>query len=84
MFCLQNVHTVSGAHQWAQGSFPGGSGPGVKFKIPSCTEVKNAWRYTSIPPICLDGVDGDNFTVYFSVQINGNICDDKQIVTRNN
>jgi hypothetical protein len=26
------------------------------------TEVKNEWRYTSTPPICLHGVDRDNFT----------------------
>ena len=29
---------------------------------PPTTEVKNGWSYTSTPPVCLDGVDRDNFT----------------------
>ena len=31
---------------------------------PSSAEVKNEWSYTPIPPICLQGVDRDNFTFY--------------------
>jgi hypothetical protein len=31
---------------------------------PSSAEVKNVWSYTSTPPICLQGVDRDNFTFY--------------------
>jgi hypothetical protein len=28
----------------------------------SSAEVKNVWSYTSTPPVCLHGVDGDNLT----------------------
>jgi hypothetical protein len=34
-------------------------------------------------PICLEGVDGENYRVYSSVQIDENIFGDKQIVIRN-
>jgi hypothetical protein len=29
---------------------------------PFNAEVKNEWRYTYIPPVCLHGVHRDNFT----------------------
>jgi hypothetical protein len=45
--------------QWLSGALS----PGVKrlgreadHSPPSSAEVKNAWSYTSIPPICLNGV----------------------------
>ena len=45
--------------------------PGVKrqgrevdHSPPFGTEVKNEWSYTSTPPVCLHGVDRDNFTFY--------------------
>ena len=45
--------------------------PGVKrarrevdHKPSYSAEVKNEWRYTSTPLICLHGVDRDNFTSY--------------------
>jgi len=31
---------------------------------PSGAKVKNEWSYTSTPPICLHGVDRDDFTFY--------------------
>jgi hypothetical protein len=46
--------------------FPGGkadgSGSDVKYSPPSSAEVKNEWRYTATPLICLHGV-GINFTI---------------------
>jgi len=29
---------------------------------PSSAKVKNEWNYTSIPPLCLHGMEGDNLT----------------------
>jgi hypothetical protein len=29
----------------------------------SSAEVKNEWSYTSTPPVCLHGVDRDNFNL---------------------
>jgi hypothetical protein len=34
------------------------------ISIPSSADVKNEWSYTSTPPICLLGVDRDNFTFF--------------------
>jgi hypothetical protein len=36
---------------------------------PSKTKVKNEWSYTSTPPICLQGVDRDNF-IFFLPSVN--------------
>jgi hypothetical protein len=47
------------------GSFPGIQQlEHVDYSHPSTTKVKNKWNYTSTPPICLHGMDRDNF--YFS------------------
>jgi hypothetical protein len=77
-FSLQHhVQTGSGAHP---ASYPiGGRSyfPGVRRarreadnSPPSSAEVKNAWRYTSTPPICLHCVvlvkHKDNFTFYIN------------------
>jgi hypothetical protein len=53
--CFQ---TKSGAHQ---ASYPGVmwvKQPGCEadHSLPSPTKIKNEWRYTSFPPICLHGV----------------------------
>jgi hypothetical protein len=47
-----------------RGSFPGLQRPGreVNHSPPSSAEVKNEWSHTSDPPICLHGVNRDNFT----------------------
>jgi hypothetical protein len=49
--------------------------PGVKWpwlnvdhSLPSGAEVRNDWRYTSPPPIRLDGVDRDNFASYLTAE----------------
>ena len=39
---------------------------GVDCLPPSSTRVKNKWMYTSTPPICLNGVDRDNFIINFA------------------
>jgi hypothetical protein len=38
------------------------SGSDVDHSFLSCAEVENEWRYNTTPPICLHGVDKDNFT----------------------
>ena len=38
----------------------------VDHSTPSSDEVKNEWRYTSIPPICIYGADKNNVTFFFS------------------
>jgi hypothetical protein len=40
--------------------WPGGGGGDVEHSATSRTEVKNEWRYTSIPPVYLLCVDRDN------------------------
>ena len=32
---------------------------------PSSAEVKNEWRSTSTPPMCLHGMDRDKFYLHF-------------------
>jgi len=39
-------------------------GCGADHSSPSRAEVKNDWSYTSTPPIRLNGVDRDKFTLY--------------------
>ena len=48
------------------GSVSRGKAAGVSsdYFPPACAEVKNVWSYTSTPPICLRGVDTENFTFY--------------------
>jgi len=48
-------------------SFPRLTRPGreVFHSSPSSYEIKNEWNYTSSPPLCLHGVDRENFTVTF-------------------
>ena len=52
--------------QWVTGFFPGVEQPGlfVDNSVPFSAEVKNDWSCTSTPPICLCGVDKDNFTFF--------------------
>jgi len=38
----------------------------VDYSPPSKAEVKNAWRYTSTPPVCFQGVDKDKFIFTFT------------------
>jgi len=49
------------------GHFPGLNRPGREFgpSPPFSAEVKNEWRYTTSPPICLHVVEWDNFTFYW-------------------
>jgi hypothetical protein len=51
-------------------SFPGVKWPGcnVDHSLPSGAEVRNRWRYTSAPPICLYGVDRGNFAPYLNTE----------------
>jgi hypothetical protein len=49
-------------------------GHDVDHSPPSSAEVTNEWSYTSVPPICLHGVDRDAFTFlsfFFIVSLNG-------------
>jgi hypothetical protein len=50
--------------------------PGVKLTThPPSAEVKNAWSYTSTPPVCLHGVvvkNSDNFT--FELHVKYELC----------
>jgi hypothetical protein len=39
-----------------------------KHSALSTVKIKNEWRYTSTPPICLHGVDRKNFTLYIRVK----------------
>jgi hypothetical protein len=50
--------------QWEPAFFPRVKRPerDVNHWPPSNVEVKREWSYTSIPPICLYGVDKENFT----------------------
>jgi len=47
-----------------EGSYPGVKRPGsdADYSRPSRDKVENGWSYTFTPPICLHGVDRDNFT----------------------
>lgn len=66
-FCLlQSVHTGSGDHPtfYTMGtadSFPGAKAMGreVNHSLPSNTDVKSGWSYTSTPSICLHCVHRD-------------------------
>jgi hypothetical protein len=58
-----SVQNGSGAHPTSysrgnKGPFLGGKAAGheADHSLPSCAEVKDAWSYTSSPPICLHGV----------------------------
>jgi hypothetical protein len=41
----------------------------VDHSPPSSAEVKNDWRCTSAPHVCLHDVDGDSFTLYFTLHL---------------
>jgi len=64
-FTSLNVQTVCGAYP---ASYSFGEGKPVRGEIlpspPSIVEVKNQWRYTFTPPICLHSVDGVALTFY--------------------
>jgi hypothetical protein len=75
---LHRVQTGSGTHpasypRGTRGSFPGVKQPRreADHSLPSSVKVKNAWSYTSTPPVCLHGVvlsygkQRDNFTFTF-------------------
>jgi hypothetical protein len=55
--------------QWTPAFFAGGKSTGreVDHSPPSSAEVKNEWSNTSIPSICLYGVDRDTITFTFVV-----------------
>ena len=42
-----------------------GTGRDINHSPPSSAEVKNERSYTCVPPICLRGVDKENFTFTF-------------------
>jgi len=50
--------------QWMQGYFPRLTAGAKRFNHwpPSFAWVKNAWSYTSTPPICFHGVKREKFT----------------------
>jgi hypothetical protein len=53
-------------------SFPGANRPerGVNHTPPSSAEVKKEWSYTFTLPICLRGIDKENFAFFYgSVQV---------------
>jgi len=46
------------SNYWRPTNVPILSGWIVKLKkTPTCSKVKNEWRYTSNPPLCLRGID---------------------------
>jgi hypothetical protein len=51
-------------------SFPGliRSGRDVNHSPQSSAEIKNEWRYTSSPLICLHGVDRENIALFISAR----------------
>jgi hypothetical protein len=51
--------------QWISMFFQGIKGlrHECKYSPPSTTEVKNGWNCNSTPPICLHGMDKENFTI---------------------
>lgn len=52
-------------------SFPGVKwlGLNVDHSLPSGAEARNERRYTSSPPMCLDGMDRDNLAPYLTAEI---------------
>jgi len=52
---------------WYLGSISGIKRTSCEFNPPSSAGIKNEWSYTSIPPICLHGVDIDKFYLYTSL-----------------
>ena len=52
---------------WVTVIFPGIKRPGheVNQSPPYSAEVKGEWNYTAIPPVCLLGVDSENFTCFY-------------------
>jgi len=79
---VQNVRTPSEAQpaliQWLPAAaFPGLERPGCKadHSPPTSAEVKNEWRYTSAPSVCLHNVYRKNFSfVRFSQQCSVSLC----------
>ena len=55
-----------------QGTSPRVKWPGceVNHSSPSSVRVKNYWRYTSTPPLCLHGVERENVTFTFTFTFN--------------
>jgi hypothetical protein len=51
--------------QWVPGFFPEDKRPlrDVDPSLPSSAEVKNGWKCTSAPHICLQGVERENITL---------------------
>jgi hypothetical protein len=37
----------------------------INYLSPSSAEVKNVWRYTATPPVCLHGVDKEELSVCY-------------------
>jgi len=74
---LPNVQTGSWLHPasyWTGtgNSFPGGRAPSAWSwtLTPFSAEITNKWSYTSTHPMCLYGVDRDNFTFYQNGNLN--------------
>ena len=70
-----NIQTGSGTQPSLptsvnQGSFPGHE---VHHSSPSGDKVKNEWSFTSTSPICLHGVQKDNFTSFMSAILKARI-----------
>ena len=79
-FLLQNFRTPLASTQsltsWVMGFFPPGvKRPGYDADRSSQSEVKvwNWWSCTSTPPICLHGLDSDNFH-FFLLQHHVGFC----------
>jgi hypothetical protein len=63
------VGPIQPSVQWVTGFIFGVKQPRlfVGHSVQFNAEVKNEWRYTSTPPVCLLGVDKDNFTFFLDI-----------------
>ena len=78
LFCRTSksaVGTTQPPIQWVPGFFSGVKRPGrqVNHSPPSSDDVKSKWSCTSTILICLNGVDGENFTFAFLSRFATNI-----------
>jgi hypothetical protein len=72
---LQNIQTGSGPTgppvQWIPGFFSGGQVAAYWcWPFTYSADVKNMWSYTSFLPICVHGMDRNNFTFIVSTSLN--------------